>query len=317
LKIVFAGTPDFARVALEALSDAGHEIALVLTRPDQATGRGLKRVPSPIKHCALQHGWALAQPASLRLDGAHPDEAREAHTLISQAGAEVMIVAAYGLILPVSLLTLPARGCLNIHASLLPRWRGAAPIERAIEAGDEHTGVCIMQMEQGLDTGPVLLHASQPILPDDSAASLRARLQLLGGRLIVEALAQLAQNKLVPVAQSQQGVTYAPKLAKSEASLRFGASALELARRIRAFDPHPGASAVCGDITLKLWQAHATEEIGDAEPGTIIATDSAAIHVRCAEGVLAITELQRPGGKRLQAHQFLQGFPLAAGIRLR
>jgi len=311
LRIVFAGTPDFARAALEALVGAGHEIVLVLTQPDRRAGRGLQPQASPVKDCALRHGLPLTQPEGLRLLGRHARAAEVAHFAIDQARADVMVVAAYGLILPPSILTLPVHGCLNIHASLLPRWRGAAPIE----AGDAETGITIMQMDAGLDTGALLMSARETIHEHDSAATLRLRLQDLGARLIVTALTRLAMGTLAAHAQPSEGASYAHKLTKEEAALHFDAPAELLARRIRAFDPHPGASALCDGVALKLWHAKATGAASRLPFGTIDAIDAAGIHVACNPGSLCITELQRPGGRRLAARQFVQGFALAPGMR--
>lgn len=315
LRIVFAGTPDFARAALEALVGAGHEIVLVLTQPDRRAGRGQQPQASPVKDCALRHGLPLTQPEGLRLLGRHARGAEVAHHAIDQARADVMVVAAYGLILPPSILTLPAHGCLNIHASLLPRWRGAAPIERAIEAGDAETGITIMQMDAGLDTGALLMSGREAIHEHDSAATLRLRLQDLGARLIVTALTRLALGTLAAQAQPSEGASYAHKLTKEEAALHFDVPAELLARRIRAFDPHPGATALCAGVALKLWHAEATAGASRLPFGTIDAIDAAGIHVACNPGSLCITELQRPGGRRLAARQFVQGFALAPGMR--
>jgi methionyl-tRNA formyltransferase len=237
MKIIFAGTPDFAAVALTALHDAGFEIPLVLTQPDRPAGRGLQLHASAVKQFALAQKIPLAQPVSLRLDGKYPDVAQQAHDLLRATPHEVMVVAAYGLILPGSVLDLPRYGCINIHASLLPRWRGAAPIHRAIEAGDAETGVTIMQMEQGLDTGPMLSIARLPIAADDTCASLHDKLAQLGGELIVEALRKLEQGALPATPQPEAGATYAAKISKEEATLDFTQSAVGIERKIRAFNP--------------------------------------------------------------------------------
>ncbi|MFU2071539.1 methionyl-tRNA formyltransferase, partial [Bordetella hinzii] len=262
MRLVFAGTPDFARLALQALLAAGHEIPLVLTQPDRPAGRGLKLTPSPVKAAALAAGIEVAQPRSLRLDGRYPDEARAAQARLAEVAPEVMVVAAYGLILPRWALELPARGCLNIHASLLPRWRGAAPIQRAIEAGDARTGVTIMQMDDGLDTGDMLLERVVPIGADMTAAELHDALAQAGAEAIVAALADL--DSLVPRKQPEDGVTYAAKLEKAEAVLDFQASARTLERRIRAFNPAPGASLRLPGLAepVKVWRARALDEPG-------------------------------------------------------
>jgi methionyl-tRNA formyltransferase len=314
MRVVFAGTPEFARVALERLQAAGFTIPLVLTQPDRPAGRGMKLQPSPVKQFALAHGIAVAQPRSLRLDGKHPEDAAAAREALLAARADVMVVAAYGLILPQWVLDLPRLGCLNIHASLLPRWRGAAPIHRAIEAGDGETGVTIMQMDAGLDTGAMLLIERLPIAPRDTTASLHDKLAALGGRMIVEALELAACGGLRPQPQPAQGVTYAHKIEKAEAAVDWSQPADAIERRIRAFDPFPGASAQLRGEAVKLWQARALMQGGgSAAPGTIVALDEHGIGVACGQGRLEIAELQRPGGKRLDAAQFLRGFPLVVG----
>ena len=319
--LVFAGTPEFAAQALKALIVAGHPIALVLTQPDRPSGRGMKLQASPVKALALEHGLRVEQPASLR-DPAAQAMLRE---VIDTAKVEVMIVAAYGLILPQAVLDLPPRGCLNIHGSLLPRWRGAAPIQRAIEAGDHSTGVGIMQMEAGLDTGPVLLESVTPITGQTTGGSLYDQLAVAGAALIVEALARL--DTLTPKVQPIDGVTYAHKLDRHDGALDFSQPALVLARRIRAFDPFPGCSAVLDEpdstaaVTLKIWSAEAVESadqsVPSAAPGTILQADAGGVLIACAAGVLRVSALQKPGGKRLTAREFLAGMPLQAGQRFR
>ncbi len=294
MKLIFAGTPEFAAQALAALIAAGHQLALVLTQPDRPSGRGMALRPSPVKTLALEHGIEVFQPPTLR------DAAAQAR--LQAVGADAMIVAAYGLILPQAVLDLPRFGCINIHASLLPRWRGAAPIQRAILAGDAESGVCIMQMEAGLDTGPVLLSAALPIAADETAGSLHDRLAELGAGLIVAALEKLP---LAPTPQADCGVTYAAKIEKSEAMLDWNQSAQQLARQVRAFNPFPGALATLGQLSVKVWRASA--EAGEGSPGTILAGDRAGILVACGEGALRLAELQKAGGKRLSAAQFLAG----------
>ncbi len=302
MRLIFAGTPEFAATALKEIIDAGHDVALVLTQPDRPAGRGMALQPSPVKRMAQEAGIEVFQPTSLKESGAQEK--------ISGIGAAVMVVAAYGLILPQAVLDLPRFGCINIHASLLPRWRGAAPIQRALLAGDAETGVCIMQMEAGLDTGPVLLRGAFPIAPDDTTATLHDRLAELGARLAVTAIGNL------PIAgepQPQEGVTYANKIEKSEALIDWRRSAAELDRHIRAFNPFPGAQAILGGQTLKVWRAKPVA--GQGEFGQILSVDRNNIVVACADGALAITELQQAGGKRLPVGQFLAGHPLAVGDR--
>ena len=313
MKLVFAGTPDFARAALERLHAAGFEIALVLTQPDRPAGRGMKLQASPVKQFAQAHGMPLAQPRSLRLDGKYPDDAAAAREAILAAQAEAMVVAAYGLILPQWVLDAPARGCFNIHASLLPRWRGAAPIHRAIEAGDTQTGVTIMQMDAGLDTGDMLLTESLAIRPEDTTASLHDRLADLGARLMVEALELAAGGGLRPVPQPAEGVTYAHKIEKAEAAVDWRQPAVVIARRVCAFDPFPGAQASLAGETIKLWSAGAQPGTTSGVAGEVLAADADGVRVQTGEGVLRITKLQRPGGKRLAAGEFLRGQPIEAG----
>jgi methionyl-tRNA formyltransferase len=316
MRVVFAGTPEFARAALERLHAAGFAIPLVLTQPDRPAGRGMKLQPSPVKQFAVEHGIAVAQPRSLRLDGKYPEDAAAGRVALQAAQADVMVVAAYGLILPQWVLDLPRLGCLNIHASLLPRWRGAAPIHRAIEAGDAETGVTIMQMDAGLDTGDMLLTERLPITPDDTTATLHDKLAALGARMIVEALELAACGGLRPVPQPADGVTYAHKIEKAEAAIDWTLPADAIARRIRAFDPFPGATARIGGETVKVWRANAVMQgRGSVAPGTVVALDGHGIGVACGQGRLEVTQLQRAGGKRLAAADFLRGFPLQPGLR--
>ena len=318
MRLIFAGTPEFAQVAMAALHAAGHDIALVLTQPDRPAGRGMKLQPSPVKQWALDHQVLVAQPRSLRLDGKYPEDAAAAQQTLLAAQADAMVVAAYGLILPQWTLDLPPLGCLNIHASLLPRWRGAAPIHRAIEAGDTETGITIMQMDAGLDTGDMLLVRREAILPTDTTAALHDRLAALGGQAIVQALAHIDQLQRQP--QPSEGVNYAHKIEKIEAALDWALPAAELARRIRAFDPFPGMTVplttTSGVETLKLWQALAEPLAQAAEPGTVVQADASGVRVACGQGQLCLTQLQRPGGKRLSAADFLRGCPLQVGQRL-
>ena len=302
MKLIFAGTPEFAAQALSAIVAAGHEVALVLTQPDRPAGRGMALQPSAVKKVALAHGIEIFQPLTLK--------DAEAQAKIAAVGAEVMVVAAYGLILPQAVLDMPRFGCINIHASLLPRWRGAAPIQRALLAGDAETGVCIMQMEAGLDTGPVLLRGAFPIEATDTTASLHDRLAGLGARLCVEALGKLP---LPAEAQPAEGVTYAHKIEKAEAVIDWTKPAIELDRHIRAFNPFPGAQALFGGQTVKLWQA--SPVAGSGPLGSVLAVDKKQVVIACGEGALAVSELQKAGGKRLPVQQFLAGHPLKVGDR--
>jgi len=311
MRLAFAGTPEFASMALASLHAAGFDITLVLTQPDRPAGRGLKLSPSPVKAFAQLHGTPVAQPRSLRLDGKYPDDAVQAREALLAARIDVMVVAAYGLILPQWALDLPPRGCLNIHASLLPRWRGAAPIHRAIEAGDARTGITIMQMDAGLDTGDMLLVEAIDIAPDDTTAALHDRLAALGGRLIVEALELAACGGLKRTPQPAEGVSYAHKIDKAEAAVDWAWPAATIEHRIRAFDPFPGATAQLGGEAIKLWRAQVVA--GAGAPGTVLAVTGEGITVACGDAALLLTELQRPGGKRLPARQFLQGLPVHAG----
>ena len=310
MRITFAGTPEFAAVALAALIDAGHDIALVLTQPDRPAGRGMKLQPSAVKALALQHGIAVAQPRSLRLDGKYPEDAQAARAALQAADAEVMVVAAYGLILPQWVLDGPPRGCLNIHGSVLPRWRGAAPIHRAIEAGDAITGITLMQMDAGLDTGDMLLVAEEPIRADDTTASLHDRLAALGGRLVVQGLA--APDALCRMPQPVEGVTYAHKIDKAEAAIDWRQPAAVIERRVRAFDPFPGASFTLDGEAVKLWRAALRADVGGA-PGQVIAAADGRLTVACGDGALDLLQLQRPGGRRIDVAAFLQGKPGLAG----
>ncbi|MDQ1922134.1 methionyl-tRNA formyltransferase [Massilia pseudoviolaceinigra] len=312
MKIIFAGTPEFAAVALQALHVAGFEIPLVLTQPDRPAGRGMQLHASAVKQFALAHDIEVLQPLSLRLDSKDPERAAQAaaaHARLLATDYDVMVVAAYGLILPRS--TLDIKPCINIHGSLLPRWRGAAPIHRAIETGDLETGVTIMEMEEGLDTGPMLLMERVPILPGDTTASLHDTLAALGARMIVDALRARAAGAMHPVPQPEAGVTYAAKISKEEAALDFSLSSAELGRKIRAFNPFPGAHAEVNGVVIKIWGAEALDAGSDAAPGQILAADAQhGIVVACKHGTLRLTELQKPGGKRLPAAEFLKGFPL-------
>jgi len=306
MRIVFAGTPTFAAVALQALVDASFDVVLVLTQSDRPAGRGLRESPSDVKQLALRYGLPLAQPRTLR------DEKITAQ--LRSAAAHAMVVAAYGLILPGAVLDLFPAGCINIHASLLPRWRGAAPIQRAILAGDRETGISIMGMEQGLDTGPVYLTRTVPILPDDDSGSLHDRLAALGAKSIVNALPQIADGSLDPVPQPSDGITYAHKITKPEAAINWQRDALEVERQIRAFNPLPGAFTMLGSEPVKIWKALVL--VGkQGMPGQILRCAPNGIEVACGNGVLKITELQKAGSRRLPAGDFLHGSALKPGDR--
>ncbi len=316
MRLAFAGTPEFARVALAALHGAGFEIPLVLTQPDRPAGRGQQLQPSAVKAWSVEQGLPFIQPHGLRLDGRHGLEAEQARASLVAARIDAMVVAAYGLILPDWALCLPRLGCLNIHASLLPRWRGAAPIHRAIEAGDKRTGITVMQMDAGLDTGPMLLAEPMDIASDDTTGSLHDRLAELGGQLIVEALRRAASGDLTATPQPDEGVTYARKIDKAEALVDWNDDADVIARRIRTLNPAPGAVSRLRGESVKLWRAVPAEMVPLAGPaGTVVAASSDGITVACGRGALRLTELQRAGGKRLSAAQFLQGQSSLIGDR--
>jgi methionyl-tRNA formyltransferase len=311
LRVAFAGTPDFARQALGAIAAAGFEVPLVLTQPDRPAGRGMKLQASAVKQLALRHGWPLWQPRSLRLDGRFADDAIAARLALAHARPDVLVVAAYGLILPAWTLTLPVRGCLNIHGSLLPRWRGAAPIQRAIEAGDAQTGITLMQMDSGLDTGAMLLAEALAIEPNDTAATLGARLADLGARLAVRGLKQMQAAGLPATPQPAEGVCYAHKIDKAEAPIDWHEHATTIERRLRAFDPFPGATLCIGEASVKLWRAAAVDG-ADAQPGTVTVRDGHKLVVACGSGALSLLQLQCPGGRRIEVTQFLNTAPGAA-----
>ena len=303
MRLIFAGTPPFAAAALAALADAGHDIPLVLTQPDRPAGRGMKLTPSAVKREAQQRGLGVAQPVSLKTE--------EAQALLRDVRADVMVVAAYGLILPQAVLDTPARGCLNIHASLLPRWRGAAPIQRALLAGDTETGITIMQMDAGLDTGAMLLKTTTPILETDTAGSLHDRLMAQGATAIVDALARL--DTLAPEAQDDTQATYAAKLSREEAHLDWMQPAATLARAVRGYNPVPGAWTQLAGTPLKIWSAAPCAETG--APGTVLRADADGIIVACGTGALVLHEVQPAGARRMPADAFLTGRTLARGAR--
>lgn len=304
MRLIYAGTPDFAVAALEALIAAGHEIVLVLTQPDRPAGRGQQPAFSAVKQAALRHGFPLHQPVTLtRAEDQAP---------LRQAQADAMVVAAYGIILPQAVLDIPRLGAFNIHASLLPRWRGAAPIQRAILAGDRETGVCIMRMDESLDTGPVILREAVPITPEENAGSLHNKLRALGASMIAPALQGYAEGGLQAVPQSGE-VSYAAKIDKAEARIDWRKPAAQIERHIRAFNPVPGAGARLGDVDLKVWRVAVGQEGGPS--GTLLAVEDRGLQVACGEGSLWLTELQRAGAKRMVTKDFLRGMKLEPGQR--
>ncbi|MFN3984598.1 MAG: methionyl-tRNA formyltransferase [Rhodocyclaceae bacterium] len=303
LRVAFAGTPEFAATALEAIIAAGFDVPLVLTQPDRPAGRGMKLMPSPVKRAALAHGIVVDQPERLRSEAQH--------AALAAAAPDVLVVAAYGLLLPAAVLDLPRLGCINIHASLLPRWRGAAPIHRAIEAGDAETGITIMQMDEGLDTGAMLLRRAVPILPDDTTGSLHDRLAALGAGMAIEALRKLPAGELAATPQPEAGVTYAAKIGRAEAVVDWRRPADEIARRVRAFDPFPGAAAHLRDTPVKIWKASVVAAGG--RPGEVLAVADDGVVVACGEQALKLETLQKPGSRRMAAGEFLRGFVVNVG----
>ena len=307
LRVGFAGTPVFAEQALQAVLDAGFDVVVALTQPDRPSGRGMQLTPSPVKQLALSYQIPVEQPVSLRNE--------EVQSLVRSYNLDVLVVVAYGLILPQVVLDTPRYGCLNIHGSILPRWRGAAPIHRAIEAGDTETGICIMQMDAGLDTGGVVDEARLAIESTDTTALLHDRLAALGAARIVAVLKKLtAGETLVAMPQPEAGVTYAHKLEKQESFLNLQDPAAALNRKIRAYNPFPGAVLHSGDKAIKIWAARVVDGAGQA--GTVLSSDEAGVVVACGEGALCLEILQAPGGKRLAAADFLRGHPLPVGTLL-
>jgi methionyl-tRNA formyltransferase len=304
LRVVFAGTPSFASAALDAVVAAGHNVVRVLSQPDRPAGRGMRLTPSAVALAAERHGLQVLKPESLKRG--------DTNDLLRAAKPEVMVVAAYGLILPEAVLEIPALGCLNIHASLLPRWRGAAPIQRALLAGDAITGISIMQMDKGLDTGPVLLERKVAIAAGETTGTLTHTLAALGAALIVEALANLAT--LVPRAQDEVRATYAAKIAKAEARIDWALPAAAIDRQVRAFNPLPGAETRFAGESLKIWHTEAAE--GRGRPGEVVQADAGRLVVACGEGALALSIVQRPGGKRVSAAEFLHGARMSRGTLL-
>ena len=312
MRVIFAGTPEFAGRALEAILKAGHQIQLVLTQPDRAAGRGQHLTQSPVKRVAIAHGLPLYQPERLRTP--------EQQAPVLAVAADVMVVAAYGLILPQAVLVHPRHGCLNIHASLLPRWRGAAPIQRALLAGDEKTGICVMRMDAGLDTGPVVTRHPVVIDPDDTAGSLHDTLAALGAAAIVAALGALERDGRLPaIPQADDGVTYAPKIAKDEARIDWTRAPEDILRQIRAFNPVPGAFTSIDGGSLKIWRARgagAGTGTGRSAPGEVALRDGAML-AGCGQGEwIALEEVQPAGGRRMSAAVFAQGRSDIVGHRL-
>ena len=327
MKVVFAGTPEFAAVALRAICAAGMDVPLVLTQPDRPAGRGMQVHESAVKAVARAHAIALLQPRSLKLDGIAPAEAQASRLALAQADADIMVVAAYGLILPRWLLDDMLQpgpggrlrhGCINIHASLLPRWRGAAPIHRAIQAGDSQTGVCIMQMDEGLDTGDILHQAALPICQDgpdaDTTGTLHDRLAQLGADLVQDVLRIAKQGPLQGHPQAQEGVCYASKVERQEARIDWTLAAVQVQRNVRAFNPAPGAWTEWSGQTIKVWRAQQLTDTTDAPPGQVVAASADGIDVACAQGTVRLHTLQRAGGRRLGAAEFLRGHALRPGM---
>ncbi|MGN6280817.1 methionyl-tRNA formyltransferase [Frateuria sp.] len=306
MRIVFAGTPEFSVPCLEACRASGAQVVAVYTQPDRPAGRGRKLAPSPVKQAALAAGLPVEQPETLK--------SPEAQATLAGYAPDLMVVVAYGLILPRKVLAIPRLGCWNVHASRLPRWRGAAPIQRAILAGDAESGVDLMRMEAGLDTGPVLLEKRTPIGPDDTGGTLHDRLSMLGAEVLADGLRRtLAGEALVATPQPDEGVTYAHKLDKAEAKLDFARPAIELERTVRAFDPWPVAEGVIAGENLRIWSARAVDRQHGATPGTVLAAGRDGIELACGEGVLRVTAVQRPGGKRISAADYLNARPELRG----
>ncbi len=305
MKIIFAGTPYFAASALDALLNV-HQVVTVLTQPDRPSGRGMQLTASPVKLLAQRHGIPVLQPATLKT--------ADVQNELAALQADAMVVAAYGLILPKAVLEIPRHGCLNIHASLLPRWRGAAPIQRAILAGDTGTGITIMQMDEGLDTGAMLLKRTCAITADDTAQTLHDKLAELGAQAIVETLRQLELDQLHPEQQDVRLATYAAKLSKGEARLDWSADAAQLERAVRAYLTFPIATILMRDTPIKILRASLpTEQQAEGVPGTVMSIDKMRILIACGQGVLGLEVLQKPGGKALPVAQFIQGFPIKVG----
>ncbi len=305
MRLAFAGTPQFAALALAALMRSAHPITLVFTQPDRPAGRGLLPQPSAVKQLALENALPLRQPANLR--------SADEQAALRDANADILVVAAYGLILPQAVLDIPALGAINIHASLLPRWRGAAPIQRALLAGDVRTGITIMRMDAGLDTGPILFAEETPITDTDTTQSLHDRLAEIGARLIVTALDRLEHEVVPPKDQPHQGMSYAAKISKADAGIDWSRSARQIDRQVRAFNPTPGARTRLRGVEIKIWQANPVPSGSGKKPGEILQADADSLVVACGSDALRIELLQKPGAKRLPAAQFLRGFPLTPG----
>jgi len=311
LKVVFAGTPEFAKVALEAIVHAGHEVVMVMTQPDRPAGRGMQLQASPVKQFAVEKKIPVMQPTSLKVSGPYGDEAREALARLQDLDFDVMVVAAYGLILPQEIFDIAERagraGCLNIHASLLPRWRGAAPIHRAIEAGDSETGIAIMQMDLGLDTGAVIATNKMPIAAHETTATLHDALAKMGALMLVETLNRFAQERnLKAVPQALEGVTYAHKIMKDEAKIDWQKDAKAIDLKIRAFNPFPGATLLDGESVIKVWRSSLIDDESRSVPGTIIDITQDGVQIAGGKGSILLTELQRAGGKKMSASQLAQ-----------
>ena len=318
MKIVFAGTPEFAAQAMRAIHDAGHEIVMALTQPDRRAGRGMHLQASPVKEFALEKGIPVLQPETLKRNSVDPQkkiQAQEVYDRLAQTDFDAMVVVAYGLILPQEILDIAERpgrhGSFNIHASLLPRWRGAAPIQRAIESGDQKTGVCIMQMDAGLDTGDTVLVEGLEIAAAETSASLHDRLAELGAKLIVNVLTELSGGKkLIRTPQSNVGVCYAEKILKVEAEIDWSQDATQIDAQIRAFNPFPGATSSLSGMAVKLWNSRAVKDTSgrSAEPGKVLGFSEHGVHIQCGSGVVEVLEMQKPGGKRMNAKTCLQTF---------
>jgi len=306
MRIIFAGTPEFSVPALEAILAAGFDVVAVYTQPDRQAGRGRKTRPGPIKQCALKHGLMIEQPATLK----------DAAIKMQAYSADVMVVVAYGLLLPPEILQIPHYGCLNIHASLLPRWRGAAPIHRAIEAGDKETGITIMQMDSGLDTGDILAQYPVIIEQADTGQQLHDRLAGAGAVAITDVLSDLAWYQKNAISQRDELSSYARKISKQESTIDWSEECGVIERRIRAFDPWPGTQTWYGRTRLRISQAQCCDESIPAEPGTLLSADKSGIRIACGKGVLLIKKLQRPGSKALSASDFLNGMQLDTGVVL-
>lgn len=311
LKVVFAGTPEFARVALEAVLHAGHDVVMVMTQPDRPAGRGMQLHASPVKQFAIEKNIPVIQPTSLKVSGQYGDEARDALSRLQDLDFDVMVVAAYGLILPQEVFDIAERagraGCLNIHASLLPRWRGAAPIHRAIEAGDCETGIAIMQMDLGLDTGAVIAMNRMPIAANETTATLHDALAKMGALMIVETLNRFARERSLKSApQALEGITYAHKIMKDEAKIDWQKDAKAIDLKIRAFNPFPGATLLDGESVIKVWRSSLIDDESRSVPGTIIDITQDSVQIAGGKGSILLTELQRAGGKKMSASQLAQ-----------